>query len=51
MDRIAFNEIAALIRPIIQKQTTRFRSPISVEERLAITLRYLATGIKFIYKF
>ena len=31
MDRIAFNEIAALIRPIIQKQTTRFRSPISVE--------------------
>ena len=32
------------MRPFITKQTTKFRTLIPAEERLAITLRYLATG-------
>ena len=32
------------MRPFITKQTTKFKTPILAEERLAITLRYLATG-------
>ena len=32
------------MRPFITKQTTKFRTPIPADERLAITLRYLATG-------
>lgn len=30
--------------PLITKQVTRFREPISASERLTVTLRYLATG-------
>ena len=32
------------MKPKITKKTTRFRLPISSEEKLAITLRFLATG-------
>ena len=32
------------MKPKITKKTTRFRLPISPEEKLAITLRFLATG-------
>ena len=32
------------MKPKITKETTRFRLPISPEEKLAITLRFLATG-------
>ena len=32
------------MKPKITKKTTRFRFPISPEERLAIALRFLATG-------
>ena len=38
-----FNHLADLLRPLIAKEV-RCRIPISVEERLAVTLRYLATG-------
>lgn len=33
--------------PIITKKTTHLREPISASERLALTLRYLATGESF----
>ena len=32
------------VRPYITKQTTVLEKPISAEEKLAVTLRYLATG-------
>ena len=42
------------VGPLIIKQTTNMRLPISPEEKLAITLRYLATGETFqslVYQF
>ena len=43
---IPFLYLAALVNyeTKITKKTTRFRLPISPEEKLAITLRFLATG-------
>ena len=38
-----FNYLADLLRPLITKEV-RCRIPISVEEEVAVTLRYLATG-------
>ena len=35
------------MKPKITNKTTRFRLPISSEEKLAITLRFLATGEKY----
>lgn len=45
MDKASFDKIANLKEPLIKKKNTRFRNAISVKERLAITLRFLATGI------
>ena len=39
-----FDHLLELVRPRIEKQNTRFRKAISAEERLALTLRFLATG-------
>ena len=44
IDEELFKEIAQRIRPFIEKQDTRLREAIDVETRLAITLRFLATG-------
>ena len=48
-----FTKILEYIRPYITKQNTLFRKSISAEERLTITLLYLATGdsIKLIAMF
>ena len=37
------------MHPFLTKQAIKFRTPISAEERLAITLRYLATGETYKY--
>ena len=37
--------ISEKISPLIYRRDTNMRKAICVEERLAITLRYLATGI------
>lgn len=39
-----FEELCEKVRPRIQKQTTVMRVPISVEERVALTVKYLACG-------
>lgn len=38
-----FDHLLSLVEPLITKQTTTFREPISAGERLAVTLRYLAS--------
>ena len=39
-----FYELLEKFRPFITKKTTNMRSPVSAEEKLAITLRHLATA-------
>ena len=39
-----FEHLVTLVAPLIEKRTTRFREPISASQRLALTLRFLATG-------
>ena len=39
-----FDHLLSLVGPLISKLATRFRNPISPSERLAVTLRYPATG-------
>ena len=39
-----FDHLAQLLQPVIQKQNTNLRQPICVKERLAVTLRCLASG-------
>ena len=40
----SFDYVAYMIESRIKKKNTNFRKPISPEERLAVTLRYLALG-------
>jgi hypothetical protein len=44
MDTETFNSIVDIVRPDIQKQMTLMRETISPEERVSLTLRFLATG-------
>jgi len=39
-----FKDMLTRKGPLIQRQNTHFRIAISPEERLALTLRFLATG-------
>lgn len=49
MDGSTFDQLLALVRPLIAKQDTNMRDSISPEMRLTITLRYFATGNTFDY--
>ena len=44
MDRQLFDDIVERVTPLIQKKTTFWRKPIPAGLRVAITLRFLATG-------
>ncbi|XP_063586006.1 uncharacterized protein LOC134763464 [Penaeus indicus] len=44
MTQESFNELLAIIGPHIRKDSTHLRKSIPAEERLAMTLRFLATG-------
>lgn len=44
MSKTDFEILLRKIEPIISKQNTNFRNSISASLRLAVTLRYLATG-------
>lgn len=48
MTKTQFENLIILIGPKILKQDTRMRRAIIVEERLLLTLRYLATGEDFL---
>ncbi len=45
IDEAIFETILELVSPIISRQDTHLRQSISAGERLAVTLRFLATGI------
>ncbi|CAH1998916.1 unnamed protein product [Acanthoscelides obtectus] len=47
MSIASFDELLGALRPLITKQETSFKKPISAKERLTVTLRYLATGNTF----
>ena len=42
-----YHEMLERIRPMLTKQTTRFRKPLSPGLKLAVTLRFLATGAEY----
>ncbi|XP_046689060.1 uncharacterized protein LOC124374968 [Homalodisca vitripennis] len=44
MDEQCFTDLLYMVKPFIEKKNTLFRSSVSAEERLIVTLRYLATG-------
>ena len=44
MDVASFEEILGLVSPIISRQNTHMRESIPAGERLALTLRFLATA-------
>ena len=44
MDMASFNELLEMVTPLIKKRDTLMRNSISPAERLALTLRCLATG-------
>ena len=44
LDFESFKKILRMVGPVIQKQETIMHSSISPGERLAVTLRFLATG-------
>ena len=47
MDGALFEEILAEVGPLIERQDSNFRECIGAGERLAITLRFLATGASY----
>ena len=40
----SYDHLLELLKPLISKKNTKCREPISAEIRLAVTLRYLASG-------
>ncbi|GFX36251.1 putative nuclease HARBI1 [Trichonephila clavipes] len=44
MDVSTFEELVALVSPSIERKNTSMRKAIPAAERIALTLRYLATG-------
>ena len=44
MDETCFHELLEMVKPQLQKQDTNMRKSIPAGEKLALTLRYLATG-------
>lgn len=44
LDREQYEELLALVTPLIEKQDTNMRLAVTAAERLTLTLRYLASG-------
>ena len=47
MSKTYFYKLLGIVEPMITKQNTHFRESVPAEMKLAITLRYLATGGSF----
>lgn len=47
MDIDTYHKLIELVQPHLQRQDTNMREALSVEQRLAVTLRYFATGRSF----
>jgi hypothetical protein len=47
MNETTFDELLNLVTPLIERKTTRMRTPVSAKDRLSLTLRYLTTGNLF----
>ena len=47
VDEYTYEELSNLVGPKIEKQNTSMRDAISSNQRLSITLRFLATGNSF----
>lgn len=47
MDKSDFDNLLAMVAPLIKRQDTKFRQAITPIERLMVTLRFLATGLNF----
>ena len=47
MDDNTFENLLAMVAPLIKRENTIMRKAITVKQRLIITLRYLATGNSF----
>lgn len=47
MSDVIYNQLLNMLRPFITKMDTNMRDSIPANERLAVTLRYLATGRSF----
>ena len=47
MDEATYYRLFEMVAPLIQKEDTMMRKAISAHERLAATLRFLATGRSF----
>ena len=45
LDRNSFQQILAMVSPLITKKDTKLRSSLKPCERLSVTLRFLATGM------
>ncbi|XP_054830360.1 uncharacterized protein LOC129326222 [Eublepharis macularius] len=47
MSKGTFLELVSALRPTLQRKTTTFRSPISVERRVAVAIWWLASGTSY----
>ena len=47
MSRVSFYYLCDQLKHLLEKQTTRLRKPLSVEQRVAITLWILATPVEY----
>lgn len=47
LDEPIYEKLLRIVTPLIEKKFTLMRVPISPQDRLTATLRYLATGIRY----